>query len=61
VSGGQQQQLAIGRVMISNPSLILLDDLGRHPAIDCPGYRPHHRRLNRQTDVTIVFVEQIST
>ena len=26
MSGGQQQQLAIGRVMISKPSLILLDE-----------------------------------
>ncbi len=59
LSGGQQQQLAIGRVMISNPSLILLDEPseGIQPSI----VRDIARTivdLNRQTDVTIIFVEQ---
>jgi urea ABC transporter ATP-binding protein UrtE len=59
LSGGQQQQLAIGRVMISSPSLILLDEPseGIQPSIvqDIARTIVH---LNRQTDVTIVFVEQ---
>ena len=59
LSGGQQQQLAIGRVMISNPSLILLDEPseGIQPSIVQDIARTIVE-LNRQTDVTIVFVEQ---
>jgi len=59
MSGGQQQQLAIGRVMISNPSLILLDEPseGIQPSIVQDIARTIVD-LNRQTDVTIVFVEQ---
>jgi urea ABC transporter ATP-binding protein UrtE len=59
LSGGQQQQLAIGRVMISNPSLILLDEPseGIQPSIVQDIARTI-LDLNRQTDVTIVFVEQ---
>jgi branched-chain amino acid transport system ATP-binding protein len=59
LSGGQQQQLAIGRVMISNPSLILLDEPseGIQPSIVQDIARTIVD-LNRQTDVTIIFVEQ---
>jgi urea ABC transporter ATP-binding protein UrtE len=59
MSGGQQQQLAIGRVMVSNPSLILLDEPseGIQPSIVQDIARTIVE-LNRQTDVTIVFVEQ---
>jgi urea ABC transporter ATP-binding protein UrtE len=59
LSGGQQQQLAIGRVMISNPSLILLDEPseGIQPSIVQDIARTIVE-LNRQSDVTIVFVEQ---
>jgi branched-chain amino acid transport system ATP-binding protein len=59
LSGGQQQQLAIGRVMISQPSLILLDEPseGIQPSIVQDIARTIVD-LNRRTDVTIVFVEQ---
>jgi branched-chain amino acid transport system ATP-binding protein len=59
LSGGQQQQLAIGRVMISKPSLILLDEPseGIQPSIVQDIARTIVD-LNRQADVTIVFVEQ---
>jgi len=59
LSGGQQQQLAIGRVMISKPSLILLDEPseGIQPSIVQDIARTIVD-LNRQTDVTIIFVEQ---
>jgi urea ABC transporter ATP-binding protein UrtE len=59
MSGGQQQQLAIGRVMISRPSLILLDEPseGIQPSIVQDIARTIVD-LNRRTDVTIVFVEQ---
>jgi branched-chain amino acid transport system ATP-binding protein len=59
MSGGQQQQLAIGRVMISSPSLILLDEPseGIQPSIVQDIARTIVE-LNRRSDVTIVVVEQ---
>lgn len=59
MSGGQQQQLAIGRVLIADPGLILLDEPSE-------GIQPNIVQdiarimveLNRETGVTIVLVEQ---
>ncbi|WAC29376.1 ABC transporter ATP-binding protein [Ancylobacter sp. SL191] len=59
MSGGQQQQLAIGRVLIADPSLILLDEPSE-------GIQPNIVQdiarimveLNRATGVTIMLVEQ---
>ncbi len=59
MSGGQQQQLAIGRVLMGSPSLILLDEPSE-------GIQPNIVQdiahimvdLNARTGVTIVFVEQ---
>jgi urea ABC transporter ATP-binding protein UrtE len=59
MSGGQQQQLAIGRVLAADPSLILLDEPSE-------GIQPNIVQeiarimveLNRATGVTIVLVEQ---
>ncbi len=59
MSGGQQQQLAIGRVLIADPNLILLDEPseGIQPNIvqDIARYMVE---LNRTTGVTIILVEQ---
>lgn len=59
MSGGQQQQLAIGRVLMGDPSMILLDEPSE-------GIQPNIVQdiarimveLNRETGVTVVFVEQ---
>lgn len=59
MSGGQQQQLAIGRVLMGAPSLILLDEPSE-------GIQPNIVQdiarimveLNRKTGITVVFVEQ---
>lgn len=59
MSGGQQQQLAIGRVLMGDPALILLDEPSE-------GIQPNIVQdiarimveLNRTTGVTVVFVEQ---
>lgn len=59
LSGGQQQQLAIGRVLMGTPSLVLLDEPSE-------GIQPNIVQdiarimveLNRTTGVTIIFVEQ---
>ena len=59
LSGGQQQQLAIGRVLVGRPDLILLDEPSE-------GIQPNVVQeigriavaLNRRTGVTIVLVEQ---
>jgi urea transport system ATP-binding protein len=59
LSGGQQQQLAIGRVMVGRPQLILLDEPseGIQPSIVQDIARTVIA-LNRQAGITIVFVEQ---
>lgn len=59
LSGGQQQQLAIGRVLVGRPDLILLDEPSE-------GIQPNIVQeigriavtLNRRTGVTVVLVEQ---
>jgi branched-chain amino acid transport system ATP-binding protein len=59
MSGGEQQQLAIGRVLIGNPALILLDEPSE-------GIQPNIvqmvgdivRRLRDETGISVVFVEQ---
>ena len=59
LSGGQQQQLAIGRVLIGGPSLVLLDEPseGIQPSI-VQDIARIGVDLNRRTGLTIVLVEQ---
>ncbi len=59
LSGGQQQQLAIGRVLIGRPSLILLDEPseGIQPSV-VQDIARIVTELNRSGGITIVFVEQ---
>jgi branched-chain amino acid transport system ATP-binding protein len=58
LSGGEQQMLAIGRSLMSNPKLILLDEmsLGLAPILVNELYRV--LREVRERGVTILFVEQ---
>ena len=59
LSGGQQQQLAFGRVLIGGPQMILLDEPseGIQPSI-VQDIGRIIVDLNRQTGMTILFVEQ---
>ena len=59
LSGGQQQQLAIGRALIGNPDLLLLDEPseGVQPSI-VEDISRVMQRLNRELGTTILFVEQ---
>lgn len=59
LSGGQQQQLAIGRALVVDPKLLILDE-------PTEGIQPNivHeigdiiRRLNREIGLTVILVEQ---
>ncbi len=59
LSGGQQQQLAIARAMIGEPTMMLLDEPseGIQPSI-VQEIAGHIRRLNTETGLTVLFVEQ---
>lgn len=59
MSGGEQQQLAIGRALVGNPELILLDEPseGIQPSIVHEIAR-NMQRLNAEIGLTILFVEQ---
>lgn len=59
LSGGQQQQLAIGRALVLNPELLILDE-------PTEGIQPNIvqeigqiiRRLNKELGLTVLLVEQ---
>lgn len=59
LSGGQQQQLAIGRALVVNPKLLILDE-------PTEGIQPNVvqeigdiiRKLNREMGLTVLLVEQ---
>ena len=59
ISGGEQQMLAIGRALMGNPSLLLMDEPleGLAPII-VEGLLKALTRLIREESLTVVLVEQ---
>lgn len=59
LSGGQQQQLAIGRALVLNPGLLILDEPteGIQPNI-VDDITKVIRRLNQEWGLTVLVVEQ---
>ena len=59
LSGGQQQMVAIGRAMMSNPQILMLDEpsLGIAPKI-VSEIAQAIKRLNQETGVSVILVEQ---
>jgi branched-chain amino acid transport system ATP-binding protein len=59
MSGGEQQQLAIGRALIGNPDLVLLDEPseGIQPSI-VQQIAENIKKLNAEIGLTVLFVDQ---
>jgi branched-chain amino acid transport system ATP-binding protein len=59
LSGGEQQMLAIGRALMGNPTLLLMDEPleGLAPVI-VDGLLAALERLKREDDIALVLVEQ---
>ena len=59
LSGGQQQMLAIGRALVGNPDIMIVDEPseGVQPSI-VQSISDNLRQINTEIDTTILFVEQ---
>ncbi len=62
LSGGEKQRVAIGRALLSNPRLLLMDEpLASLDAARKDEILPYLERLRDQAEVPIVYVSHIAT
>jgi branched-chain amino acid transport system ATP-binding protein len=59
LSGGQQQMVAVGRALMADPDILLIDDLslGLAPLV-VADLADHLRMLNREKGTTVLLIEQ---
>ncbi|WP_288393277.1 ABC transporter ATP-binding protein [uncultured Herbaspirillum sp.] len=58
LSGGEQQMLALGRALLGNPSLLLIDEPTEGLSPQMVEQVAHYLELLRQRDVAVLLIEQ---
>jgi branched-chain amino acid transport system ATP-binding protein len=58
MSGGEQQMLALGRALMSEPRILLIDELGRAGAGDGQAHHREDQGTEEEKLLTVLMAEQ---